>query len=85
VCVPVFTEKLWYYVRNRSGVGPKRLRGNKFYKSHRDVAEKASRHFKKATIPLKMYLKILGILGKASISLKKYLKIIEIFIKALHF
>jgi hypothetical protein len=31
------------------------------------MAEKASHHFKKASIPLKMYLKSLAILEKASI------------------
>jgi hypothetical protein len=49
------------------------------------VAEKASQHFKKALIPLKMYLKSLAILEKASISLKKSSKIFEIFIKTSHF
>jgi hypothetical protein len=42
------------------------------------MAEKASHHFRKAPIPLKMYLKSLAILEKASISLKKSSKIIEI-------
>jgi hypothetical protein len=52
----------------------------------RDIAsEKASHHFKKASIPLKMYLKSLAILGKVSNSLKKSSKIVEIFIKAPHF
>jgi hypothetical protein len=55
------------------------------YKGHRDIAEKASHHFKKASIPLKMYLKILEILEKASISLKESSKIVKIFIKAPHF
>jgi hypothetical protein len=45
-------------------MGPKRLRGNRFYDGHRDIAEKSS-------ILLKMYLKILKILEKASISLQK--------------
>jgi hypothetical protein len=58
--------------------GQKSLRGNRFYKDHRDIAKKAS-------IPLKMYLKSLAILEKASISLKNYPKIIEIFIKSSHF
>jgi hypothetical protein len=40
---------------------------------------------KKASIPLKMYLKSLAILEKTSISLKKSSIIIEIFIKAPHF
>jgi hypothetical protein len=57
------------------------LRGNRFYKGYREIAEKASNHFKKASIPLKIYLKSLAILGKTSISLI----IIEIFIKAPHF
>jgi hypothetical protein len=47
---------------------------------HTDMAEKASHHFKKASIPLKMYLKSLAILEKATICLKKFSKIIEIFI-----
>jgi hypothetical protein len=42
-------------------------------------------YFKKASIPLKMYLKSLVILQKASISQKKSAKIIEIFRKAPHF
>jgi hypothetical protein len=66
----------------KGGLGPKSLRGNKFYKGHRDIAEKVSHRFKKL---LKMYLKSLVILEKASISLKKTSKIIEIFIKAPHF
>jgi hypothetical protein len=28
----------------------------RFYKGHRDIAEKASQHFKKASIPLKMFI-----------------------------
>jgi hypothetical protein len=56
---------------SRGGLGSKSLRGNRFYKGHRDIAEKASHHFKKASIPKKkMYLKSLAILEKASISLK---------------
>jgi hypothetical protein len=61
------------------------LRGKRFYKGHRDIVDKASYHFKNASISLKMYLKSLKILDKASISLKNYSKIIEIFIKAPHF
>jgi hypothetical protein len=53
------------------------LRGNRFYKGYRVFVEKASNHYKKASIPLKIYLKSLAILGKTSISLI----IIEIFIK----
>jgi hypothetical protein len=64
----------------RGGMEPKSLRGNRFYKDHRNIAEKASHYFKKASIPLKMYLKRLAILQKASISLKNTSKIIEIFI-----
>jgi hypothetical protein len=60
------------------GLGPKSLRSNRFYKGHRGIAEKASPHLKKASIPLKMYLKSLEILEKASI-------IIESFIKAPYF
>jgi hypothetical protein len=60
------------------GLGPKSHRGNRIYKSHKDIAKKAS-------IPLKMYLKNLAILQKATISLKKSLKIFKIFIKVPHF
>jgi hypothetical protein len=56
------------------GLGPKSIRDNMFYKCHRDIAEKASHPFKKASIPLKMYLKSLAILEKASISLKSLQK-----------
>jgi hypothetical protein len=42
-------------------MGPKTFRGNRFYKGHRYIAEKASQLFKKAFIPLKMYLKSLGV------------------------
>jgi hypothetical protein len=48
-------------------------------------AERASYHFKKASIPLKMHSKSLAILKKAEISLNKSSKIIEILIKAPHF
>jgi hypothetical protein len=47
-------------VYNKGELGTKSLRGNMFYKGHRDIAEKASHHFKKAPIPLKMYLKSLA-------------------------
>jgi hypothetical protein len=57
----------------------------KVFKGHRDIAEIASHHFKKASIPIKMYLKSLAILEKASNYLKNSSKIIKIFIKALHF
>jgi hypothetical protein len=70
----------------RDGLGPKNLHRNRFYKGCRNIAENASHLFKKASIPLKMYLKSLTILKKkASISLKKSSKIIEIFIKVPHF
>jgi hypothetical protein len=69
----------------RGELEPKNLRGNRFYKGNRDIAEKASYHFKKAAVPLKMYLKSLAILEKTSISVKNYSIIIEIFIKAQHF
>jgi hypothetical protein len=59
------------WVVPRGGLGPKSLRGNRFYKSHIDIAEKALHHFKKASIPLKIYLKDLQFLKKSS-------KIIEI-------
>jgi hypothetical protein len=65
--------------------GSKRLPSNRSYKNHRDIAKKASHHIKKATILLKIYLKILVILEKASISLKKSSKIIEFFTKTSHF
>jgi hypothetical protein len=42
------------------GLRPKILRGNRFYKGHRDIAGKASHHFKKVSISLKMYLKNLA-------------------------
>jgi hypothetical protein len=71
-------EFLYWSMKTRGGLRPKSLRGDKFYKGHRDIAEKVS-------IPLKMYLKILAILDKASISVKKSSKIIETFIKAPHF
>jgi hypothetical protein len=67
----------------RGGLGSKsRLRGKRFYKGHKDVAEKTSHHFRIASIPLKMYLKSLTIIEKALISLNKSSKINEIFIKA---
>jgi hypothetical protein len=72
--VKMFCEKTCSQV----WIGGKSLRGNRFYKSHRDIAKKAS-------VPLKMYLKRLAILGKTSIFLKQFSKIIEIFIKAPHF
>jgi hypothetical protein len=74
-----------WIINPRGGLVPKNLRGNMFYKGHRDMAEKATQHFKKASIPLKIYLKTLAILEKASISLKKSSKVIKIFIKAPHF
>jgi hypothetical protein len=58
----------------RGGLGPKSLGGNRFYKGHRDIAEKASHDLKKASIPLIMYLKRLAILEKSSISLKSVQK-----------
>jgi hypothetical protein len=69
----------------RGGLGSKSPCGNRFYKSHIDIAGIASHHFKKASISLKMYLKSLAILEKASISLKSLKKILEIFIKAPNF
>jgi hypothetical protein len=33
----------------RGGLGPKILRGNRFFKSHRNIAEIASHHIKKAS------------------------------------
>jgi hypothetical protein len=73
------------FVINRGGLESKSHRSKRFYKGHRDIAEKASHHFKKALIPLTVYLKSFAILEKASISLKKSLKTIEIFIKAPYF
>jgi hypothetical protein len=70
---------------NRGGLGSKSLSGKRFYKGLKYIAEKASNHFKKALIPLKMYLKSLAIFEKASISLKKSSTIVEIFIKAPNF
>jgi hypothetical protein len=46
----------------RGGLGPKYHRGNNFYKGPRHIAEKASHHYKNASIPLKMYLESLKIL-----------------------
>jgi hypothetical protein len=59
--------------------GPKSLLGNRFYKGHSDIAEKASQHFKKASIPLNMYLKSLPVLKKVSISLKKSKNILNLY------
>jgi hypothetical protein len=61
------------------GLGPKSLHGNRYYESHRDIAEKASHYFKKYYNPRKMYLKSLNF------TKKKSSKIIEIFIKSSHF
>jgi hypothetical protein len=72
-------------LKYRGRLRPKSLRGNSFYECPRNIAEKASHYFKKASHPLKMYLKSLAILEKASNSLKKSSKIIEILIKAPHF
>jgi hypothetical protein len=63
--------------KTRGGLGPKSLRCNRSYKSHKDVAKKASHRFENASIPL-MYLKSLNFSKKSS-------KIIEIFIKAPYF
>jgi hypothetical protein len=54
------------------GLGPQSLRGNRFY-------GKASHHFKKASISLKMYLKPLVIFENPS------LKSLLIFTKASHY
>jgi hypothetical protein len=37
------------------GLGLKSFRGSMFYKAHKEFAEKFSHHFKKASIPLKIY------------------------------
>jgi hypothetical protein len=42
------------HFKARSGLRPKSLRGNRIYKDYRDIAEKASHHFKNAAISLKM-------------------------------
>jgi hypothetical protein len=60
---------LTHLISVRDGLWPKSLRGNRFYKGHRDIEEKASQHFKKASIPLKMYLKSFAIPAKVSIFL----------------
>jgi hypothetical protein len=73
------------YSTFRGGLGPKTLHGNRLYKGHRNFAKKGSHHFKKASTPLKMYLKILAIFEKASISLKKSARMIKIFKKAPNF
>jgi hypothetical protein len=49
-------------LKYKGGLRPKILCGNRFYEAHRDIAEKASHHSKKASIPPKMYLKCLAIL-----------------------
>jgi hypothetical protein len=69
----------------KGGLEPKSLRGNRFYKGHIDIAEKTLHLFKKASIPLTMYLKCLAILEKVSIYLKKSSKIIEVLMRAPHF
>jgi hypothetical protein len=53
--------------RCRGELGPKSFRGNRIYKGHKDIApnKKASNRFEKASIPLKMYLKILNCSEKA--------------------
>jgi hypothetical protein len=65
--------------------GPKSIRVNRFYKGHREIAEITSHHFKKASIPLKTYLKNLAILEKGSISLKVFENSFVILNKNLHF
>jgi hypothetical protein len=52
-------------MQGRGGLGPKSLRGKMFYKSHRDIVEKASNPFKKASISLKKSSKIIEIFIKA--------------------
>jgi hypothetical protein len=44
-----------FMVPARADWGQKKLRGNRFYKGHKDIAEKASHHFRNASIPLKMH------------------------------
>jgi hypothetical protein len=71
-----FWEIQWF---SMDGLGPKSLRGYRFYERHRDIAEKASQHFKKAFISLKIYLKSLTVLEKVLISLKKFKNILFIY------
>jgi hypothetical protein len=40
-------------IKFRGRLGSKSLRGNRFYKGHRAIAEKASHYFKKASQSLK--------------------------------
>jgi hypothetical protein len=61
----------------RDGLGPKSLRGDRFHNGHRNIAEKASQHFEKASIPLKMYLKSLFMVLKSSFLLNKSLHFSE--------
>jgi hypothetical protein len=70
---------------NRGGLGPKSLAAIGFIKTTETLRKKPQFTLKKASIPLKMYLKSLEILEKASISLKKPSKIVVIFIKDPHF
>jgi hypothetical protein len=65
--------------RTRDGLGQKGLLGNRFYKCHRDTAVKASQHFTKASISLKMYLISLSVLEKVSISLEKSKNILNLY------
>jgi hypothetical protein len=69
----------------RGGLEPKTFHDKRIYKGHRDIEKKASHHSKKASIPLKMYLKNPAILEKALNFSEKLIKIIEIFLKPLHF
>jgi hypothetical protein len=42
-------------IKTFSVLGPKSLRGNRFFIGHKDIAENGSQSVKKASIPLKMY------------------------------
>jgi formylmethanofuran dehydrogenase subunit E len=69
----------------RTRLRPKCLHSNRFYKGHKEIAEKASHHLTKNLFSTKTVFKSLAILEKASISRKKSSKIFEIFIKGSHF
>jgi hypothetical protein len=47
--------------REQGRAGVKRHPRQKVYKGHRDIAVKASHHFKKSSITLKIYLKSLAL------------------------
>jgi hypothetical protein len=57
--MPECLENIQLIVLTRDGLVPKSHSGNRFYEGHRDIAENASQHFKKESIPIKMYFKSL--------------------------